>query len=205
MKKIKALCWIAMCILLLVSVRAAQSAVDESDALYLYDRESALTIDEVLQRLESGAITESLASAEIPVGDGNHWVIVQVDIQYPGDLNKWLLEIDFPNIDRVDAYVESTSGGFRTYTIGDEVAFLKWPVSYRKPSVPLGRVGESGVSVILKVKSETPLILPLNLITAMEQNNIQRQEHFFYGVFFGAIFILALYNAGVYFSLRDKS
>jgi signal transduction histidine kinase len=146
-----------------------------------------------------------LAEAEVPMGGGVHWVFFDLPQRQQATGDSLRLEINFPNIDRVEAVVVSEDGRFTRYVTGDEVAFDRWPVEYRKPSIPLPGLQHSDLRIVLAVHSETPLILPLHLIGEREQLQNQLTEHLLYGLFYGAIFILAIYNAAVYFSLRDKS
>ncbi|MFK8050938.1 MAG: 7TM diverse intracellular signaling domain-containing protein, partial [Halioglobus sp.] len=155
--------------------------------------------------VDSGSIVENLDSADVPVGTGIHWAVLPLNAKGRDSKEKWLVEINFPNIDRVEALVKYDNGKSERFFMGDDVAFEKWPINYRKPSIPLSHLAGNSAIVFFKISSETPLILPLHFTTAGEQEKAQKNEHFLYGVFYGAIFILALYNAGVYFSLRDKS
>jgi len=128
------------------------------------------------------------------------------DISRTGfDEHEWLLEINFPNIDRVETHIVRRDGSIERHLLGDEVSFSTWPVKYRNPSIPLEFDGDDEFRIYFRINSETPLIFPLQAVTKDSQNELQRGEYFFYGLFYGSIFILALYNGAVYISLRDKS
>jgi len=145
------------------------------------------------------------------MGEGIHWVFLSIErprtikSDSASSAKGWLLEIQFPNIDRVETLVVYQDGVREHSLNGDDVAFEKWPIEYRKPTIPLNRLGSNSAVVYFKIKSDTPLIFPIELKTKAEQQSAQHAEYFLYGIFYGSIFILALYNAGIYFSLRDKS
>lgn len=181
------------------------SHVEGHDIFYYYDANSALNVDSFRTDIEEPGRYSNFAQASIPMGRGNHWVFFKVDQRTnpPGD--PLLLEINFPNIDEVAAVIVYDNAKQERFLTGDEVAFHKWPVAYRKPSLPLTFVSESNATVYLQVKSETPLILPMRLVASSEQVKTQLVENFIYGLFYGAIIILAIYNGAVYFSLRDTS
>lgn len=172
---------------------------------YFYDEESTLSFDDVIGLVSSGSVFARLNSADVPVGNGNHWVILPLEIKDGDPLKKWILEINFPNIDYVEAAVKYDGGNIERFVVGDDIAFSHWPIDYRKPAIPLSYLASQRATAFFKIKSETPLIFPLHFTTEGEQEKVLQKEHFLYGAFYGAIFILALYNAGVYFSLRDKS
>lgn len=183
----------------------ARSEFIESNITYHYDDASSLNFNDMMTLVNSGAIYPDIESAEKTMGYGNHWAIVKLDKKNSNQAVGWILEIEFPNIDRVEAMVLYENGTSEHFLTGDDVAFSDWSVDYRKPSIPLPHLSEMDAIVLFKIKSETPLRFPLSLVNETHQYNIQKKEHFLFGVFYGAIFILALYNAGVYFSLRDQS
>ncbi len=172
---------------------------------YHYDSDASLSLDEFIADIEALGRFEPFEDADIPVGYGNHWLFGDIEVRTPGDTNQWFLEINFPNIDRVEAFVLHDDGSVDRFLVGDEVAFNDWPSSYRKPSIPLSITSPGHARIYFKVSSETPLIFPIQITSARDRNIAEGAEYFLYGIFYGSIFILALYNAGVYFSLRDKS
>ena len=184
---------------------AAHSMPGPLSMSYYYDKDATLSFDEFIARVEAGAVYDRFDAAVKPLGRGDHWVVLMLERRETTKPNEWILEIQFPNIDRVEALVVYDNGVRDHFLIGDEVAFSQWPISYRQPSIPLRYLGSNDAAVYFRISSETPLIFPLKIITFAEQESIQKREHFLYGAFYGAIFILVLYNAGIYFSLRDRS
>ncbi|CAA0123297.1 Oxygen sensor histidine kinase NreB [Halioglobus japonicus] len=184
---------------------AVQSQAGVSNTGYHYDSEASLNLDEFIANIESAGRFVPFDNADIPVGRGNHWVFGDIELKEAVDADRWFLEINFPNIDRVEAFILHDDGSVDRFLVGDEVAFNDWPLSYRKPSIPLNMSTSGSAKFYLKVASETPLILPIEVISQRDRDSTEKNEYFLYGIFYGAIFILALYNAGVYVSLRDKS
>tara|TARA_R110001599_G_scaffold351965_1_gene585332 strand:+ start:20663 stop:22534 length:1872 start_codon:yes stop_codon:yes gene_type:complete len=183
----------------------ARPQLELSSLNYYYDSKSTLGLDEFIADIESRGLHEPFESADIPVGYGDHWLFGDIEQLERGGVEQWIMEINFPNIDRVEAFVRRDDGSFDQYIIGDEVAFTSWPNRYRKPSIPLNLSKAGDTRIYFRVNSETPLIFPIETITKQDLEIRQGKEYFLYGMFYGSIFILALYNAGVYFSLRDKS
>lgn len=200
-----------VCLVLLLGIASAASATEArslfgvEDIFYFYDPDAAMDANTLRNTVIAQKRYSSFDSTETAMGRGDHWVFFDVASRETGPGNPYRIEIDFPNIDRIEATVFYDNGKTGHFVTGDEVAFNEWPIDYRKPSIPLTHLDESNASVYLRIKSETPLILPLALVTQQEQNEAQLNDNFIYGIFYGAIFILAIYNAGVYFSLRDKS
>lgn len=181
------------------------SHIGSEEVFYFYDQHAALDVNSLRDGVIAEGRYENFASANVPMGRGDHWVFFKVKSRESAANDPVLIEIDFPNIDKIEATIIYDNGTVDRFVTGDEFAFNEWPINYRKPSLPLTSLEASNATVYLCIKSETPLILPLRLVAQSEQNQIQKNENFIYGLFYGAILILAIYNAGVYFSLRDKS
>jgi len=179
--------------------------IDGNTVFYFYDQQAQHDLASLQQEVIGSGKFTPLAEADVPMGSGYHWVYFDVERRLDSRENPVLLEIDFPNIDKVDAIVVYASGERQQFTTGDEVAFNKWPISYRKPTIPLNGIAFTDARIFLCVKSETPLILPLRLVSESQLESAQQGEYFLYGLFYGAILILAIYNAAVYASLRDDS
>lgn len=199
--------WLLVLLVCSASSQAAEvpSHIGGEQVFYYYDSQGSMDVESIRQDVSENRQFENFADAEVPVGSGNHWVFFNVAKMSPDAGSSSLIEVEFPNIDRIDADIFYANGKKDKFLTGDEVAFSQWPVSYRKPSLPLNFISESDATVFLCIKSETPLILPIRLVQKSEQTKNQLYENFLYGIFYGAIFILAIYNAGVYVSLRDKS
>lgn len=188
-----------------VSAAETPHTVAGNTVYYYYDENAEFDVVSLRDNVISKALHRPLAGAEVPLGTGQHWVFFDIPQRAGSESDPLLLEIDFPNIDRVEAFIDYAGGEEERFVTGDEVAFKRWPIRYRKPTIPLDGVAYSGARVFICVKSETPLILPLRLLPQSEQHSVQQGEYILYGLFYGAIFILAIYNAAVYFSLRDSS
>lgn len=212
--------FIASVLFLLCSVAVAQLSIprntpnqslegstntETAPVFYYYDDSASFNVDTFKEHIVATEKFLPFKAAELGLGNGDHWLFLEVPKQEADSGKSWLLEIDFPNIDYVEVCVLYSNGTQERFLTGDEVAFSTWPVQYRKPSIPLRLLQSNSATVYFRVKSETPLIFPLELKTAQQQQSLQSKEHFLYGLFYGSIFILAIYNAGIYISLRDKS
>lgn len=196
------LCWLLYGFLLLPTALLAQTP----DTLnYYYDSSGGMSLESFQENIVNTQQYAPFKSAEIPIGTGDHWAFLRLEQRPNPPQAHWVIEVNFPNIDFVRAYVRYDNGIEQTFTTGDGVPFKQWPVNYRKPSIPLHHIHISPATVYFRVQIESPFIFPMRLVSSHKQTVFQGQENFLYGLFYGAIFILALYNAGVYFSLRDPS
>ncbi|MEM1153705.1 MAG: 7TM diverse intracellular signaling domain-containing protein [Pseudomonadota bacterium] len=175
------------------------------EAIYFYEPEGRLSFEQVSQSDYFSRLGQPYVDADVPLGNGSHWLLIDIKQKQTAAPSQWLLEISFANVDEIQALVEYADGQRYEYISGDEVAYNRWPVDYRKPTLPLFHLDEQSAKIYLRVTNETPLSLPLSLVTAEQQQAQQQSELFWYGIFYGAIVILALYNAVMFVSLKDKS
>ncbi|MEM6582978.1 MAG: 7TM diverse intracellular signaling domain-containing protein [Pseudomonadota bacterium] len=175
------------------------------EALYFYEPEGRLSFQQVANSNFFSELGQPFVEADVPLGNGSHWVLIDLQRNEAAAPSQWLLEISFANVDEIQALVEYADGQRYEYISGDEIAYNAWPVDYRKPTLPLFHLDEHSAKVYLRVINETPLSLPLSLVTVEQQLARQQTELFWYGIFYGAIVILALYNAVMFVSLKDKS
>lgn len=120
-------------------------------------------------------------------------------------LGRWLVEVDFPTLDRVEFYTVGADGSVRARVAGDLVALAERPWHHRNPVFPLEltRAGEP-VAVYMRVKSEGSLTIPLRLWT--ETALAARDQRAYAGdaLYCGMLLALTLYNLLLWLSLRER-
>ncbi len=133
--------------------------------------------------------------------EGN-WFVIKLPAGLESSEQEWFLQIDFPNIDRVDFYLP-VKAGWQHYETGDEVSFSSWPVKHRIPSIPLS--GMSGNTLYAKVSMASLVVFPLLIV---DKNELESQVVFsnsYYSALFAVIVALVIYNFSLYLFLRDSS
>ncbi len=132
-----------------------------------------------------------------------YWArLVLRDSSVQGD--RWVLETGVPCIHKVDCFWVADTGivmqrsGFLRRGPQRALQFL-YPC-FTLPSVPNGEL-----TVYLRYESETPLMLPLTLYRESAYAKHDRAVQTVLAVYFGALFIMALYHLIVFAFLRDAS
>jgi two-component system, sensor histidine kinase LadS len=117
----------------------------------------------------------------------------------------WLLEVAWPVIDRVSAWIPAADGTLVRHDAGDHLPFRAWEVPYRNPTFRVPLVRGRTETVYLRFAGEDTMLLPLTLWSAPAFEAKRRAESFAYGIFYGVIAILIVYNLVLLFTLRDRS
>ena len=123
--------------------------------------------------------------------------------QNPAD---WILEIDWPFLDWVTLYIVDQNGN-RVYghTTGDKSAPYQQGELYRLPHFVFPLQPQSDYTFYLRVKTTSSVIVPITLMERHRYEDRQQNLQAMYGLFFGSLLIMALYNAVVSVFTRDKS
>ena len=181
----------------------------------LRDPGGGATLDDVRSAARAGSFAPS--DAEVPnlgLTDAAYWVRFRLDDRTTAP-TEWLLEVAWPVVDRVTAFLPDGSGGYVEKRAGDLLPFEDWEIPYRNPTFRLPAVPAAvgrdtqtslrGVSVYLRFEGEDTMLLPLRLWSAQAFEEHRRSESFIYGFYYGVLAILIAYNLVLFFTLRDRS
>lgn len=101
--------------------------------------------------------------ANLGLHDGAVWLRLQLAVPATDD-GRWLLDLDYPPLDRVDAYVVSDGLVVRHVRMGDSMPFVQRPLPTRPHAVLL--ILERGLEheLLLRVQSTSAMLLPVRLM-----------------------------------------
>lgn len=115
------------------------------------------------------------------------------------------LRLDYPHLDEVDLHLLSDDGILQTVQTGDTRPFANRPVRHRTLLLPLPRNEAGPVAVVIRVATQGPMQLPLDLITRSALDAEEKPLHIWFGVYFGVMAIMLLYNGVIFMFVRDTS
>lgn len=121
------------------------------------------------------------------------------------DETRWLLEVGYPILDRVDIYTLTDTEQYEHWELGDTLLFHKRPIAHRNFVVPLRLERLEKMSVYLRVQSKGSMQVPLTLWSEQGFNEKDHTYSLIHGIFFGLFVVMALYNLFLYLSVRDIS
>lgn len=135
--------------------------------------------------------------------DGEVWLKFSVKHQ-AGEKLRYLLA-DAPMADGLDFYwkkAEETQ--WQSLKTGREKPFSsRGKQDHVGYILPLDFSETARIDLYIRAHSASPLILPLYVQTNAKLDNHTRQQHIYYGFYFGALAIMLLYNLFIFLSLRD--
>jgi diguanylate cyclase (GGDEF)-like protein len=170
---------------------------------YIQEKEQPFTIDQALNHYQQGQFQPATKSVlTFGIGSVPVWIAFSVDNRKQSTQQRRFV-VDQTWIDYIDIYVKNRLTGIMTnYHVGDGVPYSERPIKMRKFQVDFNL--EPGITdVMLYVKTTDPMTLSMHLRTIQQQTNSETLNQYGYGLVYGYLLALLLYNAQFFIGLRD--
>ena len=127
------------------------------------------------------------------------------DEDNPRPSREWLLEIAHPQLEMAEMYIPQTDGSVVKMISDVTVPFSERAIKHVNSVFPVTTENREVLTVYLKVRNSSSFIVPLYLWSYERFAEKVAVEEFAYGLFYGCMLVMMLYNLFVYFSVRDVS
>ena len=135
-----------------------------------------------------------------------YWYRFRLRSDMPGVGNSdWVLELDYPPLDRVDIYVAGQTGLRQTVLAGDQRQISAALLSHRSVALPLSIEPGEELMLYLRVQTEGSHQVPMLLWSAREFTQKSTLESLGFGLFFGVLLVMALYNFFILVFIREPA
>lgn len=166
----------------------------------LADDDGRWTLDDVLQR--SGRFAPP-ASPRANLGVQPRPVWLRFPLVVEGRGGRWVLEIDYPPLNRVEVYLLRDGRLLSSHLLGNEQPFEQRPLRSRAHAV--GLTLEPGThEVLMRVQSTSSMLLPARLYSAHEFLAHESAGQMAQGLLLGITLALLAYSAVNAIALRDS-
>jgi len=187
-----------------VLVNEEQSYYNLGNHLTYFEETGAeLFIDDIL------GITQTFQKAEGPspnFGQVNSSYWFKIDINHTLTEHKlWLLELDFPYLDHIEFYLPDKNGRFQKFLTGDNYPFKQRQIQDKGFIFEISLQPQQATSIYFRVKTTTSLQVPVHLWDPKQFIEKTNKESAAFGIFYGVILIMGLYNFLIFLSIRDIS
>jgi diguanylate cyclase len=202
----------ALTILLLLSapLQAAFTLTDSKESPlrigagihYFEDADRSLSFESIL----NGQINWQTSDQNIfnkGYSASNWWLKFQLN--NPGTLNNYLLEISYPVLDHMELYLVRNNVLSEHFTMGDKFDFESRPIKHRLFLTPLTIKSDDKLDVYIRLNSTSSIQAP---IAIWHPETFYKQDialNVIHGIYIGGMLIIGIYNLLVYLALRDKS
>lgn len=166
----------------------------------LEDPQGRLSFTEV-RAAQSGWEELRFRRANYGLSSSVYWVRFRV--RNASSLERFVLELGYPNLDRVRLYCPRPGGGYLVKESGDLIPFAERDIAHRSILFHLRPLDYE--PVYLRIASRGTVKFPLTLHAPKRFAERNYRLHLFLGLFYGFIASLLLYNLFLGLTLRERS
>ena len=177
-----------------------EATLDLSDSLYfLLETDYQLTISDVARR-RNDFLIHPHGNPNFGFRDTGMWLLTSV-VNVSNE-KSWVFSINFSQLDSVDFYVVQDGKVIQQSHQGKAQIEQRFRVPTLRVDLP------SGVPIDLYIRVESrssSLITPLRIQAESLHDSYYQIDSMLWGLFYGGLLILAIYNLALYFGVREKS
>jgi diguanylate cyclase (GGDEF)-like protein len=177
--------------------------------LVLEDPQQTLTIGQIAQAATAVRFRPALqAQGDVDLNFGYSgsawWFALPVTIAANAPA-RWLLEIGYPSLDRVEVYVPQPGGGYSQQLAGDLLPFAERPYPHRNLVFPLDLAPGTTQTVYLRIVSAGNLTIPATLWQPEAMTRNDQYSYTVLSLYYGMLLALGLYNLLLFLAIRDTT
>ncbi len=120
-----------------------------------------------------------------------------------------VLEIGFPLLDEVQFYIFSEKNGVNELlqhnNSGRDFPFKNRIMEHRNFVFPFKMHPEEKLTFLLRIETDDGMIFPLSIWNPAYFTKRIQTEHFLFGIYYGIIMVMVLYNLFIFISTRDEN
>jgi diguanylate cyclase len=185
-----------------VVLNARVDTVDVWNAVtVLSDPGKSLTAEQALAAVDRFAAPQT-AHATLGLRKDAAWLRIPVTV-LPDAPRFWILDIDYPVLQRVDVHVVHNGRVVRRAMLGGALPFAERPLASRSHAMSVEFQPGQSFELLLRVETPGAMILPISLNRAATFASRALAEQMLQGVLTGLALCLLIYSIGQYLSLRE--
>jgi diguanylate cyclase len=116
-----------------------------------------------------------------------------------------LIELAYTSLDYINVYFVDNGEIIQHFDMGDHNPFHQRPIDHHNFVLPIEWPAEKTLSVYFHVRTSGVVQLPLTLWKPAAFSASDQLRQMSFGLYFGAMLIMIVYNLFMYFALRDRS
>ncbi len=176
------------------------TTLDLSDSLYfLFETDYQLTISDVSRR-RNDFLMHPHDNPNFGFRNNGMWLLTRV-ANVSNEPN-WVFSINFSQLDSVDFYVVQNGEVIKQSHQGKAQKEQR----FRVPTLRLNLDNNEPIDLYIRIESRSSsLITPLRVQAEPLHSSYFQMDSLLWGLFYGGLLILAVYNLALFFGVREKS
>ena len=167
------------------------------------DESPALTVEQVLAEPERFVAPES-THATLGLRKEAMWLRIPVELDARATAQRWVLDIDYSALNRIDVYVVSQGRVIQHAVLGNRQPFSSRPLASRSHAMAVELPPGMPSELLLRVQTAGGMILPITLNTPAAFHSRALSEQMLQGLLAGLALSLLVYSLGRWITLRDS-
>lgn len=131
-----------------------------------------------------------------------YWVRLPIH-HIPSTQKIWLLEFYDQTIDKIDAYIPQQDGAYKSVRLGDEQAFTNRLFRHKNFQLMMDMKKDTVMFYYFKIQSHEFADIRIAFRSTNRFIYYALNEYFLFGIFYGMILIIGLYNFLTYLAIRE--
>ncbi len=137
-----------------------------------------------------------------------YWVRFNLNNESLSKFSK-VLEIAFPLLDKIELYIFSSRNGHQDLSqheiTGRDFSFKSRIIEHRNFVFPFVMHPEEKLTFLLRIETDDGMIFPLSIWKPEYFTKRVQVEQFLFGIYYGIIIVMILYNLFIFISTRDRN
>ncbi len=171
-----------------------------SNILYVRDEARAYTIENIATAPMRSVDPESQAS--FGFDRTPYWF--RIEVSNASSIGEWLMEINFSPLDKVEFFVQDETGKWISKLSGDKYPIEIRDEMHRHPLFGLSVPPGGQRTLYLRVETTSAVQVPIVFWTREEFSRASSHLQWMNGLFYGAMFLMTLYQLFLFLSVRDR-
>lgn len=170
---------------------------------YYIDKTHALTFHTISSKQFSNrfSVTPEYQNSDFQK-DASYWI--RLPIRHSTHSKKlWLLEFYDQTIDHLDVYIPKSDGSFHNMTMGDSHPFTDRMFKHKNFEIVLDMKSDTTLYYYFRIQSHEFADIRIALRSVNRFVYYALNEYFLFGMFYGMILIISVYNLLVYLAIRE--
>ncbi len=131
-----------------------------------------------------------------------YWVKLRLNV--PRSMNQlWMVEFYDQTIDNLRAYSPESDGSYSMLQFGDQFAFDNKLFRHKNFHVLVDATQQGIQTYYFRIESKSYVDIRLVVRTVNRFVHYALNEYFLYGIFYGMILMISMYNMLIYFAIRE--
>lgn len=171
--------------------------------LYLEDKDHTLTFDEISSKEFQGKFIKSeVNKPNFGYSSSCYWLKFSVKNTAP-HINDWLITMDYAVLDYIDLYYQDQNKEWKVKKGGDRILSEQREYEQRYNIMSLDFYDSEPQTYYIRVETEGSYQLGIELIRQKKLFQKDIKSELSYGIYFGVLLIMVLYNFFLYFTVKD--